>query len=107
MAHDAKTLRRQLTDLFADRPGWRLEPQTTPGANPLWCYVDEERIEFSVAAHEGVIRLYVMATDREITFESPDALTTWLREHKADALREPLLRQQRGKARFRSFLEWS
>ena len=39
-------LRMQLTERIEGRPGRRLEPQTTPGAPPLWCSVDHGDIEF-------------------------------------------------------------
>jgi len=106
MAPNSKEHREDLAELLGQRPGWRLEPQVTPGATPLWCYVDEGRIEFSVSAQDDLIRLYEMATDQEVTFSDAESLTSWLRVHRSDALRDPPARL-RGKARFRSFLEWS
>ena len=106
MARNSKNHREELAELVGQRPGWRLEPQATPGATPLWCYVDEGRIEFSVSTQGDLIRLYEMATDEEITFDDAEALTSWLRVHRSDALRDPPSRA-RGKARFRSFFEWS
>jgi len=57
-------MRQDVVDLLRGRPGWRLEPRTTPGASPVWCYVVGGQIEFSVAVEDGVIRLYVMDTMR-------------------------------------------
>ena len=60
--------RTHLADLFGDRPGWRLEPRTTPGASPLWCYVDAGQIELSVTAERDGVHLFVMDDDRELLF---------------------------------------
>lgn len=106
MAGRAGQLRKQVVDLLEGRPGWRLEPRTTPGAPPLWCFVVEGEIEFSVTVVDGSIRLYVMATDGEVEFSDVDELTSWIRLHRAEALQEAPPRPGR-KARFRSYFEWS
>ena len=97
--------RSELVDLFGGRPGWRLEPRSTPGATPLWCFVFNGKIEFSVSTDGDSIHLYVMETDEELVFEGEEELTAWLRTHRAEALREPVSRQA-GKSRFRKFFEW-
>ena len=97
----------ELVDLLVGRPGWRLEPRSTPGATPLWCFVFGGKIEFSVTAEGGSIHLYVMETDEEIVFKDADELTTWLRAHRAEALQEPTARSPAGKSRFRKLFEWS
>jgi hypothetical protein len=99
-------MRKELADLFGDRPGWRLEPRSTPGATPLWCFVFGGKIEFSVTAERDSITLYIMETDQELVFKDSDELTEWLRTHRAEAMREPEPRVQ-GKARRRRFFEWS
>jgi hypothetical protein len=91
--------------LVGGRPGWRLEPRSTPGAPPLWCFVFNGGIEFSVTAERGSVRLYVMDTDQEIAFDDGDALMAWLRVNRAEAVREPAQRVAR-KSRFRRFTEW-
>ena len=68
MARRADQPRTHLADLFGDRPGWRLEPRTTPGASPLWCYVDAGQIELSVTAERDGVHLFVMDDDRELLF---------------------------------------
>ena len=87
--------RIELVDLFGGRPGWRLEPRSTPGATPLWCFVFSGRIEFSVSTEGESIHLYVMETDEDVVFQDEQELTTWLRTHRAEALREPVSPQAR------------
>lgn len=99
-------MRTELANLFGGRPGWRLEPRSTPGATPLWCFVLGGKIEFSLTAEPDSIRLYVMDTDQELVFKDSDELTEWMRTHRAEALQEPESRAQ-GKARRRRFLDWS
>jgi hypothetical protein len=96
----------ELVDLLGGRPGWRLEPRSTPGATPLWCFVFAGKIEFSVTVDGGSIHLYVMDTDQEIVFRDADGLMSWLRSNRAEALREPQARPTR-KSRFRKMTDWS
>jgi hypothetical protein len=105
MARGADQARKQIVELFQGRPGWRLEPRTTPGATPLWCFVVDGKVEFSVTAEGGSVRLYVMDTDQEVVFGDVEELTAWLRTYRADALREAALRPD-GKARVKKFFEW-
>ena len=93
-------------ELFGLRPGWRLEPRSTPGAGPLWCFVVNGKIEFSVTVEGGSIHLYVMETDQEIVFPDADALMAWLRDNRAEAAREPAERVP-WKARGRRFMQWN
>ena len=97
--------RKDLVELFEGRPGWRLEARPTPGAAPLWCYVSDGEIEYSVVAEGGVIRLYVMATDRELVFRDADELTAWIRANHDAALSERTQRPE-GRDRFRRLFEW-
>ncbi len=46
--------RTRSCDLLGGRPGWRLEPRSTPGATPLWCFVVNGKIEFSVTGRRRV-----------------------------------------------------
>lgn len=106
MATGTGRLRKEIVDLLEGRPGWRLEPRTTPGATPLWCFVSEGEIEFSVTVEDSSIRVYDMATDEEFAFEDVDALTAWIGAHRADALRDAPPRPG-AKARLRRFMDWS
>ncbi len=106
MTNSAGRLRKEVTSLLEGRPGWRLEPRTTPGATPLWCFVSEGEIEFSVTVDGPRICLYVMEGDEELEFGDANELTAWIRDHRADALEEAPARAA-GKARFRRFFEWS
>ena len=81
-----------LAELIEGRPGWRLEPRSTPGATPVWCFVFAGKIEFSVSVDVGSVVLYVMETDREIVFKDADELMAWLRSNRAEALQEPASR---------------
>jgi hypothetical protein len=94
-----------MVELLQGRPGWRLEPRTTPGATPLWCFVADGKVEFSVNAEGGAFRLYVMDADQELVFEDLDGLLAWLRTYRADALQPVPLRPD-GKARVKKFFEW-
>src|ERR1700744_3500306 len=100
-----------LRDLLIGRPGWRLEQRSTPGADPLWCFVAGGKIEFSVAVDDGgaAVRLYSMETDRELVFDSADALVAWLRANRPDAVLEPVPTGEKPskKARLRRFTDWS
>jgi hypothetical protein len=96
----------ELVDLIGGRPGWRLEPRSTPGATPLWCFVFGGKIELSVTVEGDTIRLYIMETDQEMVFKDADELTTWLRTHRVEALQEPQSRVPR-KSRLRKLFEWN
>jgi len=100
------SLHDEFVELLGGRPGWRLEPSSTPGAPPLWCFVFDGKIEFSVTVDGGSVHLYVMDTDREIEFKDSDEFMTWLRTHRREAVQEPAPRPTGG-SRFRKFFEWS
>ncbi len=95
-----------IAELFGGRPGWRREPRSTPGSSPLWAFVSNGRIEFSVTADERSVRLYVMETDQEYVFDDGESLLAWLRTNRAEAAQEPVQPGTR-KSRFRRFTEWS
>jgi hypothetical protein len=105
MARRVHHARTHLADLVRDRPGWRLEPRTTPGASPLWCYVDSGKIELSVSAERDGVHLFVMDDDRELLFADASKLEAWLRAHKGESLQEAGPRPE-GKERYRKFFEW-
>ncbi len=102
----ARSLRKDLVNLVEGVPGWRLEPRTTPGASPLWCFVSGGKIEFSVSVEGSELLLYDMDTDRETRFADRPTLEAWLREHRPDALQEAPPRPER-KERARRFFEWN
>ena len=101
----ADPTRKQIVELFQGRPGWRLEPRTTPGASPLWCFVAEGKVVFSVTAEDASIHLYEMDSDREVVFRSVADLTTWLQAYRSDALQEAAQRPD-GRLRVKKFFEW-
>lgn len=106
MGSRAGQLRKAVVDLLEGRPGWRLEPRTTPGAPPLWCFVAEGKVACSVTVADGSIRLYVMDTDEELEFADVGELTAWIRLHRADALGEAPPRPG-ARERMRRLFEWS
>jgi hypothetical protein len=97
---------KDFLELLGGRPGWRSEPRSTPGATPLWCFVVNGRIEFSVTADPESVRLYVMETDQEIVFDDGDGLMAWLRTNRAEAVQDPVQGGTR-KARWRRITNWS
>jgi hypothetical protein len=105
MSPDEGPTTNDILELFVGRPGWRLEPRSTPGAPPLWCFVFNGKIEFSVSADSESVRLYVMETDQELVFDSGEGLMAWLRANRAEAVQEPEQRAER-KSRFRRLTEW-
>ena len=76
--------------------------QSTPGAGPLWCFVMNGKIEYSVTVDRDTVHLYVMETDNEIVFADADKLMAWLRSNRAEAAQEPTAPVS-AKARFRRF----
>jgi hypothetical protein len=105
MARRAHQARTHLADLLRGLPAWRLEPRTTPGASPVWCYVDSGRIELSVTAEHDGVHLFVMDDDRELVFADANGLEAWLRAHKGHSLEEAKTRPK-DKDRFRKLFEW-
>jgi hypothetical protein len=99
------SLRKELVDLVGGLEGWRLEPRTTPGATPLWCFLSDGKVEFSVSVEGSAIVLYVMENDEEMTFSSRDDFVAWLAEHRPDTLRAAPARAER-KKRARKIFEW-
>lgn len=99
------SLRKELVDLVGGLEGWRLEPRTTPGASPLWCFLCEGSVELAASVEGSAIVLYLMDTDEELTFSGRDALVAWLGEHRPETLRR-LPTPPKGKTRVRKFFEW-
>jgi hypothetical protein len=92
--------------LLGGRPGWRLEPSSSPGMEPMWCFVVNGRIEYSVSADRESVRLYVMESDQELVFADGDALMAWLRTNRVEAVQDPVPAGT-PKRRFRRFTDWS
>jgi hypothetical protein len=98
-------LTNEILELLGGRPGWRLEPRSTPGATPLWAFVYNGKIEYSVTADGGTIRLYVMETDQELIFDNADGLMSWLRSNRPEAAQESAAGKPR-KSIFRRVTQW-
>jgi hypothetical protein len=101
-----RSLRKDLAELLAGVPGWRLEPRATPGASPLWCFVSGGKIEFSVAVEGSELLLYSMDADQEARFSNREDLVAWLREHRPDTMQDAPPRPE-GKERVRRFFQWN
>ncbi len=67
-----------MSRLLQSRRGWSLEPQTTPGAPPTWCFGSGGESELSVSVDGGTVCAYLIDNDQEITLEDTEALTAWL-----------------------------
>ncbi len=94
-----------IVEVLGGRPGWRREPRSTPGSTPLWAFVSNGKIEYSVTAEGGIINLYVMETDQEISFDNADGLMSWLRSNRPEAAQD----SEQGKPRksiFRRVTQW-
>jgi hypothetical protein len=65
------------------RSGWRYEPSTTPGAQPSWCFDPDGEILIGVTVIDGVHSVYLPNLDREIDFDSSEALIAWIEENEA------------------------
>jgi len=71
----------------------------------LWAFVYNGKIEYSVTADGGTIRLYVMETDQEISFDNADMFMSWLRSNRPEAAQESEAGKPR-KSIFRRVTEW-
>ena len=101
----SRSLRKELSDLLQGTPGWRLEPRTTPGASPMWCFVADGKIEFSVTVDGSGLVVYIMDTDQEVQLADGEQLAAWIGQHRPHALQEQRPRAD-AKTRARKFFEW-
>ncbi len=65
-----------------DRPLWRYEPSTTPGAQPSWCLDIDGKIVLSVTVIDGVHSVYLPDADREIDFDGREGLMAWIDDNE-------------------------
>ena len=79
---DDDELFHQLGLAFHDRPGWRYEPSTTPGARPSWCLDIRGEIRLSATVIDGVHSVYLPDEDREIDFDNGDGLMAWIDDNE-------------------------
>jgi hypothetical protein len=71
-------LRDQVSSLLQARHGWRLEPRTTPGAPPTWCFGSGGVSDLSVDVENGALSVYFVDIDREVSLPDADALAASL-----------------------------
>jgi hypothetical protein len=105
MDSGAEPSTNDIVDLLVGRPGWRLEPRSTPGTTPQWCFVSNGKIEYSVTVTDGSLLLYVMETDQEIIFKSADGLLAWLRANRSEAALPPEAPRTKT-SRLRKITQW-
>ena len=77
----------QVGGLLESRPGWHLEPSTTPGAAPSWCLVADGEILLSVGVDRGRVVVFVPAEDAEHVLGGLNALIPWLERNAGRDLR--------------------
>jgi hypothetical protein len=106
MSKRTKQQRNDLMELVKGRPGWRLEPRTTPGASPVWCFVVDGEIDLSASADDGALHLYVMATDQEFVLRTAEDLASWLESNRPEALSDKVIGPS-GKVRMKGLFDWS
>jgi hypothetical protein len=91
----------EVSDLLRSRHGWSIQDSPTPGADANWAFASHGRVDFSVFTDGGLLHFYEEKTDRELQFETVEALTAWLEANKPVAMRE---RHQEERP---SFLRWN
>ena len=67
-----------IRDLLGSRPGWRLEPQATPGLPPQWCFGPGGRTRLAVGVGDGAVSLYLEDLDRDLRLPDVATLAGWL-----------------------------
>jgi hypothetical protein len=99
VASREKQLWREVSDLLGHMSGWSVQDSPTPGVDPVWCFATHGRVEYSVSTEGGALHFYEEKTDGEVQFESVEALTDWLTQHRPATLeprqneaRQPLMR---------------
>ncbi|HLN17167.1 MAG TPA: hypothetical protein VK277_10515 [Acidimicrobiales bacterium] len=90
MASRDDALWDELGRTFKQRPGWGLQPSSTPGAPPAWCFGKGGENDLMVSVDSGRVYVYVMETDRDFLFDTVEDLTRWLDANEAAALQGPL-----------------
>lgn len=84
-----KQLRKDVDDLFRNRPGWKLQGMPTPGVPPVWCFGTHGTPDLTVGTDGGSVDVYVIGLDQDVRLGSTDELLDWLRAHKPESLQEP------------------
>ncbi len=69
--------------LLEPRLHWNLEPSTTPGGAPSWCFDPGGEVELSVSVSDGLIDVYQVQQDRDLFFPGVDALAAWVEDNEA------------------------
>jgi hypothetical protein len=64
--------------LLAGRPVWKLEPQSSPGAPPLWCFGAGIDPDLAVETSDRSVTVSLLELDQELVFADTDALVAWL-----------------------------
>ena len=73
----------EVCHLLEPRHGWSLEPSTSPGGPPSWCFASEGEVEFSITVSGGALSLYVSERDEDVSLPDLASLTSWLSLNEA------------------------
>ncbi len=83
MAPRTGQLWKEVSRLLQARRGWSLEPQTTPGADPLWCFGTGGEWQLAVGVEAGAISAFLTAKDQEVNFADCGAFEEWLNANES------------------------
>jgi hypothetical protein len=68
------------------RPGWSLQPSSSPGIDPLWCFGPDTAsgtdIQVTVSVVGSTVSIYLVEHDLEFVVPDEDALATWVSENE-------------------------
>ena len=83
MASRTSQLWKELSRLLQARRGWSLEPQTTPGADPLWCFGIGGHWQLAVGVEDGAVSVFHTDKDQEVIFADGVAFEDWLNANES------------------------
>jgi hypothetical protein len=72
----------EIGGLLLARRGWGLEPSTSPGADPSYCFSPEHEVELSVSVRDGRIRIYIPRSDEELVIDDTPSLAAWIDDNE-------------------------
>jgi len=75
----------QVARALGPRPGWRLEPSSSPGGPPAWCRYDSGKLALSIDVGDSGLAVYEPEWDRVTPLADVAALLAWLTAHERPA----------------------
>lgn len=94
MAKRDKELWADLSSYLKRRKGWSLQPMSSPGAPPTWCYRSGAKISLQASVLRGAICVYVMEDDREVRFQTVEELANRLEGNRPAAPPEHMVAEE-------------